>query len=52
MNLALPLVVMLVGGALHLLTSSKWSELGRIAFFCGLLVLLLVSGAHQVHIGW
>jgi len=40
-NLALPAIVAIVGLLLYGLTSGKVSEVGRVAFFAGLLALLM-----------
>jgi hypothetical protein len=40
-HLGIPLAVAVVGGIIHLTTSNKWSELGRLAWGAGLLAFLL-----------
>jgi hypothetical protein len=40
-HLGIPLAVAVVGGLVHLTTSPKWAELGRLAFGAGLLAFLL-----------
>jgi Na+/phosphate symporter len=50
MTLGLALLVMVVGGILYWIGNPKAAELGRIMFFCGLLVVLW-SGGKAVHIG-
>jgi hypothetical protein len=42
MNMLVPLVVLLVGGAVYAFTNGKATELGRIAFFVGLFWLVAV----------
>jgi hypothetical protein len=39
-----PLVVALLGLVLHHVATGKWSEDGRILFFCGMLAVLLGLG--------
>lgn len=52
MTVSIIAVVMAVLGALiyALATNPKLSELGRIMFFCGLLVVCLIMGGRSVHI--
>jgi Na+/phosphate symporter len=47
-----PLVVCVVGALLYALSSNpKISEMGRLAFFAGLLALMLAMAGHTVKIG-
>lgn len=46
MTIGLAALVMIIGALVYLLTTDKVSEMGRIAFFVGLFVL--VNGAGQV----
>lgn len=47
-----PLVVAVIGTlAYALATNAKVQEMGRIAFFCGLLALMLLMSASHVRIG-
>lgn len=49
MVIYIPLLVALLGALLYgLAASGKVQELGRIMFFCGLLVFLLAIGGHAV----
>jgi Na+/phosphate symporter len=52
MTVSIIAVVMAVLGALifALATNPKLSEIGRIMFFCGLLVACLLLGGRSVHI--
>lgn len=40
-QLGIPAAVTVVGALVHLSTSGKWAELGRLSFVAGLLGLLL-----------
>jgi Na+/phosphate symporter len=50
-SIYLSLLVAIVGGLFYLLSAHpKRSELGRIAFFAGLFVFLLLYGSHPISI--
>jgi len=40
-HLGVPLAATVVGALVYLLAPGKWSEMGKIAFGCGLLAFLL-----------
>jgi energy-converting hydrogenase Eha subunit A len=44
----LPILVAIIGALVYALASGKASELGRIAFFCGLLAFLMTSSQQVV----
>lgn len=46
MVIGIAALVMIIGALVYYIAEGKASEMGRIAFFCGLLVVL--SGAAQV----
>jgi hypothetical protein len=50
MILIAPVVVAIIGLVVYVLTTGKATELGRIAFFCGLLVSLLVFAHHGLKV--
>lgn len=47
----MPLLVALVGALTYGLAEGKVSELGRIAFFCGLFVLTWTLASKAIHVG-
>ncbi len=49
-NILLPVFVMLLGLVVYLVAAGKAMELGRLAFFAGLLVALLVLSNHALKI--
>ena len=47
-----PALVAIIGAALYLMAANpKAAELGRIAFFCGLLVLMFALAGHVLRFG-
>jgi hypothetical protein len=44
------IVLMVIGGGLYLVTSNKWSELGRILFFVALLWLVYLIQGKGLHL--
>lgn len=50
-TIAIPFLVMVLGAVVHVVSSSKASELGRIAFFVGLFWTVYAASHAVVHFG-